>query len=267
MVPTVDGRTHTFVNVGVYDGLSVMQDQESKTLWNHITGEALYGPHVGVTLGPVGNLLQMNVAGALALDPNTHIAISNRRYAVGDRLLGTEFGLAGGENRMPGMFPAEPDPAAGPSADMMLLPPFVPTLGTEDRRRPRMDLGLGVWTETTYRYYPMERIRERGDALIDELDGRKIAVFIDPDTYTPAALFLNSTRERPQQLFTRWYGFALTFPGVEVFGELGVSFKTRDQLGRNRPPPLQSLTDSDFKRSCELCAMEPYDILDSLKCY
>ena len=38
---------HHFENVGLYDGLFVMQDVESKTLWNHITGQALYGPHVG----------------------------------------------------------------------------------------------------------------------------------------------------------------------------------------------------------------------------
>ena len=25
--------------------------------------------------------------------------------------------------------------------------------------------------------------------------------------------------ERPQQVFTRWYGFALTFPGTEVLGQ------------------------------------------------
>ena len=50
-----------FDNVGLYDGLFVMQDVETKTLWNHITGEALYGPRVGSTLGPVGNLLQINV--------------------------------------------------------------------------------------------------------------------------------------------------------------------------------------------------------------
>ena len=25
--------------------------------------------------------------------------------------------------------------------------------------------------------------------------------------------------QRPQQMFTRWYGFSLTFPGCEVFGE------------------------------------------------
>jgi hypothetical protein len=25
--------------------------------------------------------------------------------------------------------------------------------------------------------------------------------------------------ERPQQIFTRWYGFALTFPASEIFGQ------------------------------------------------
>jgi hypothetical protein len=25
--------------------------------------------------------------------------------------------------------------------------------------------------------------------------------------------------ERPQQVFTRWYGFALTYPGCEIFGK------------------------------------------------
>jgi hypothetical protein len=73
---------------------------------------------------------------------------------------------------------------------------------------------------------------------------------VDPETNTPAALFVNASSatmqgngirldsgaimrdgvlfnrsgkrelmERPQQVFTRWYGFALTFPGCEVFGQ------------------------------------------------
>jgi len=50
-----------FDNVGLYDGLFVMQDRETRTLWNHITGEALYGPMVGRTLGPLGNVVQMTV--------------------------------------------------------------------------------------------------------------------------------------------------------------------------------------------------------------
>jgi hypothetical protein len=127
---------------------------------------------------------------------------------------------------------------------------FIPTLGKEDPRRPRMELGLGVWTGATRRYYPMQRIRERGRAFIDQLDGRKVLIYIDSETNTPAALFVNAssaemqdnevrldnrsavrsgvlfdrggkrqTAERPQQVFTRWYGFALTFPECEVFGQ------------------------------------------------
>ena len=218
-----------------------MQDAETKTLWNHITGEAMYGPLAGRTLGPIGNLLQMNVKQALAMDAKTQIAISDRIYFVG----GHQFGSAGspgggGVARLGG----------GPNPNAEMGARFIPTLGKEDSRRPRMELGLGVWTVATHRYYPMERIGERGGAIVDQLDGRKVLVYIDPETNTPAALFINASKatmqdqeirlengavvrdgvlfnrvgkrqkeERPQQVFTRWYGFALTFPGCEVFGQ------------------------------------------------
>jgi hypothetical protein len=126
---------------------------------------------------------------------------------------------------------------------------FARTLDKEDQRRPRMELGLGVWTTATHRYYPMERIRDRGRAFVDQLDGRKVLIYIDPETNTPAVLLINASSakiqdsevhlnngmivrngvlfdsggkrakaDRPQQVFTRWYGFALTFPGCEIFG-------------------------------------------------
>jgi hypothetical protein len=78
-----------FENVGLYDGLFVMQDSETKTLWNHSTGEAMYGPRVGRTLGPLDNVLQMNVKQALTLDPNMKVAISDRAYFVNGRQLGS----------------------------------------------------------------------------------------------------------------------------------------------------------------------------------
>jgi len=112
-----------------------------------------------------------------------------------------------------------------------------------------MDMGLGIWTQTTRRYYPVQRIRERGGAFIDRLDGRRVLIYLDPETDVPAALFVDARSaevqgtdirldkgsvvrsgalfgrsgkreavEHPQQVFTRWYGFALTFPGCEVFG-------------------------------------------------
>ncbi len=241
MVPTIDGRLHHFSNVGLYDGVFVMQDAESKTLWNHITGEALYGPLVGRNLGPVGNLLQMNVKQALAMDPKVQVAISDRIYFAGGRQFGSAGspGTGGAVSRVNG-----PNPNAEMSAR------FILTLGKEDPRRPRMELGLGIWTGATRRYYPMERIRERGRAFMDQLDGRKVLIYIDPETNTPAAMFVNASSarmqdsevrfdngsavrsgvlfdhrgkrraaERPQQVFTRWYGFALTFPGSEVFGQ------------------------------------------------
>ncbi|MBI2150683.1 MAG: hypothetical protein HYU27_08790, partial [Acidobacteria bacterium] len=213
-----------------------------------------YGPLVGRALGPVSNLLQTNVKQALESDPGMQIAISNRAYVAGGRQLGTAggFGPGRGAGAAPG---AGPGAAAGPrpnpgNPSAQLSPMFIETLGKEDTRRPRMDMGLGIWTGKTRRYYPMERIRERGEAFVDQLDGRKVAIYIDPETAAPAALFIDGksarlqgkeirldngavirsgvlvdskgkrqNAERPQQMFTRWYGFALTFPGSEVFGQ------------------------------------------------
>jgi hypothetical protein len=216
-----------FDNVGLYDGLFVMQDRESKTLWNHITGEALFGPHVGRSLGPVGNVLQMTVEEALEYDPGMQVAISERPYT--------------GRSGVPGQGTL--------SDDAQLSSMFIETLGQEDSRRPRMDMGLGIWTEDTRRYYPMEEIRARAP-FIDEIDGRTALIFVESRSATPTALFVDANSaaidgsavrldtgavvragvlldeqgnrleaERPQQIFTRWYGYALTFPGSEVFGE------------------------------------------------
>lgn len=223
-----------------------MQDAESRTLWNHITGEAMYGPLVGRALGPVSNLLHMTVEQALEMDRSTRVAISERAYVAGGRRFGTASSgpRVGGSGRGAGTAPRP-----GPRPDAVMADRFAATLGTEDARRPRMDLGLGIWTGTTSRYYPMERIRERGDAFIDRVDGRTVLVYVDRESNVPAALFVDAERaaweaddvalddgsmvrsgvlvdpngethhvERPQQMFTRWYGFSLTFPGCDVFG-------------------------------------------------
>jgi hypothetical protein len=235
LVPTIDGKMHHFNNVGLYDALFVMQDTESKTLWSHITGEALYGPLVGRSLGPIRNLLQTRVDRALEEDPKTRIAISDRPYFV------------------PGK-PATPGGPTGPrnnlAPEAQLQDFFIRTLGQEDHRRPRMDVGLGIWTAKTSRYYPMSQIREHGSAFMDQIEGRQVLIYIDPDTNSPAAMFVNSAHaatndkevhldngailrkgvlldrngrrqvaDLPQQMFTRWYGFALTFPGCEVSGQ------------------------------------------------
>ena len=185
----------------------------------------------------------MNVKQALEQDPKTEIAISDRVYFAGRKQFGTAAGGLG-PGRGSGQGPE------GPNPDSVMADRFRGTLGKEDQRRPRMELGLGVWTAKTRRYYPVARIRERGGAFLDQLDGRPVLIYIDRESNTPAALFVKSASakmqdkdvlldngfivrtsvlldrngkrvemERPQQIFTRWYGFALTFPGSEVFGQ------------------------------------------------
>jgi hypothetical protein len=165
------------------------------------------------------------------------VAISDRQYFVGEKIFGTAPGFLGGRGA---------ERWAPENLNAQIVPAFVPTLGREDTRRPRMDIGLGVWTGSTHRYYPMELLRRRG-AFIDQIEGRSLLVYIEPETATPAAIFVRSkgattegrdvrldngvivrmgvlldrngnrqNAERPQQLFTRWYGFSLTFPGCEI---------------------------------------------------
>ncbi len=239
LVPTVNGKSAQFATAGVYDGLMVMQDAITGTLWNHVTGEALYGPAVGTTLGPPGNVLHATVRQLVASAPDARIAISDRVYFAGGKRHGTVEGIS-----LLGRRHGRPDPRTA------LSDVFTATLGSEDARRPRMDLGLGIWWDGGSRYYPRDLIREQGHALLDRIGGRTLLVYIDPSTSTPAAMFVNAAIarvdktvirldngksgtirdgvlvdsggrriavERPQQVFTRWYGFALTFPGTSLY--------------------------------------------------
>ena len=138
-----------------------MEDHETETLWNHVTGEAIHGPLSGADLAG-GNLLQMNVRQAIAMDSEIQVAISGRPYASSRRLT--------------------PD-----NLDVAMPRRFISTLGREDTRRPRMDIGLGVWLGGSSRYYSMEAIRQKGNAFIDEFGGRQLMVYIQPESATPAA--------------------------------------------------------------------------------
>ena len=228
-----------FDNVGLYDALFVMQDQETKTLWNHITGEALYGPLVGTSLGPIGNLFQLSVEQALLRDPSMPIAISNSPYFVNSQAFGATGPLAAGGRGMGGRRLND---------DSQLSAAFAGSLGAEDDRLGRMELGLGIVTNDTVRFYTLDAIRNTG-SLIDVVDGRNMLVFMDQTTFTPAALFVDAASaaiedqevrldtgevvrlgllfdaagnrvmaDRPQQLFSRWYGFSMTFPESQIYG-------------------------------------------------
>ncbi len=224
MTPIIDGAVHHFRSRGLYDGLSLMGDEETGSLWNHITGKSVYGPLQGTSL-PVYNLLHTNVKQVLEAYPDIDVAISERP-------------VRGRGGRM----------APGSGQTRQLSSGFRATIVEEDTRRPTMEIGLGLWSGSTARYYSMEVLRDAGSAVVDTLAGRTVVVYLESESYTMAALYADASAakltdagldisgvgmlrdgvlkgtdgsrleiERPLQLFTRWYGFALTFPGTTIY--------------------------------------------------
>ena len=221
LTPTVAGETHHFRTTGIYNGLSMLRDAETGSIWNHITGDAVYGPLMGERL-PIYNLLHTSVEALLASDPDAWVAISDRPI-----------------RRRPTFRDRVP----------FLRQGFRETIVEEDTRRPTMEIGLGVWAESGARFYPLETVQASNGALIDDFDGKRLLVYVEPGFGVLAAYFVESSAvdvdgseirlaggvtvrdgvltnqegepidgARPMQMFTRWYGFALTFPETDIFG-------------------------------------------------
>ena len=235
LIPEIDGQVHTFTEQGLYDGLFLMMDHETGTRWNHMTGEAVHGPLLGTRL-TLENVLHTTVAQALAEHPDAQVAWSEHPEAIrrsGDGG-GTLTRLLSRITGVPDMFPG--------------------TMGEEDDRRERMEMGLGLWTDDLARYYPMPTVEANGNLLFDALDGRRVLVYYDPTAHALTAehteaeearwdgdvLLLSNgdrvedgvlfgpdgarkDRDRPLQVFTRWYGFSLTFPETEIFEKPPIS--------------------------------------------
>ncbi len=210
--------------------MSLMGDHQTGSYWDHVTGECLYGPLKGRRL-ELAPLRHMQVDQALAQYPDARIARSR---------LPLPFGLAVGLMKI----------LVRLSRGRFLPPRFVGSMGAEDPRRPRLEMGLGVWTDRISRYYPLDVLKERGGVLLDVLDNRKLLIYLDPISGTPTPLFADVQdarwegndlclddgaiirdgrlsdpagdelpTERPLHLFARWYGFSLTFPKCEIYGD------------------------------------------------
>ena len=235
LIPRVGDAVHTFTEQGLYDGLFLMWDHESGTRWNHMTGEAVHGPLVGERL-EIENVLHTTVEQVLAEDPDAIMAWSEhpsalQRSGEGPGLLSR---LLEAIREVPDMFPG--------------------TMGEEDDRRDRMEMGIGIWEDESAKYYPMPAIRESGDAIMDDFAGSHVLIYYDPTAralsaeVTDAESFAwdgrvlrlsngdrieegilygaagaRKERNRPLQVFTRWYGFSLTFPETEVYEPRPVS--------------------------------------------
>lgn len=191
--PMIDGRLHHFREVGVYNGQMIFRDDESGTLWNHVTGEALHGPLIGTTL-PVSTLAFTTVQEARASTPDLPMLVSGQHRWM-QRIM---------------RFVVEH--ILGDGARQWLPPHFVRSLPeTIDERLPRMTMGLAVVVDRVAMFYPMPMVKAGHTVSFGE---RTLQLGMQgPYPYAQ----WQDDGSRPFQLFTRWYAFILTYP----HGELG----------------------------------------------
>ncbi len=166
-------------------------DDETRTYWDHITGKAVHGPLEGHQLEtwPIHITTAEN---AQKTWPDLEISISRHRSFLSLVVRAvSRLGFVG-----------------------RFLPPFfVRTMGSEDLRRPRMELGLGVVVDGEARFYPQSSIEGR---LVDIWGQRNLIVSRGELDGLLRAVWETDGRE-PFQLLARWYGFSLTYPGCQIF--------------------------------------------------
>lgn len=228
--PRYQDRVYTFAAQGYYEVMVLLADQQTQSYWNHLTGSCIHGPMAGAALERLNTLTSMRAIDALAAYPNARIAVM-------DGMTDEEMTTAERWNRV---YRLPDEPNYGEE--------LLDTIATEDPRLPRHDMGLGVWTATTRRYYPILRLYEQHNVIFDQVDGRRIVIIFNQEVGLPAIFYFDTDHveirgdefilnsharyrqgrlyiddqpikpERPNHNMIRWYAFASIFPDCDIYG-------------------------------------------------
>lgn len=186
----VDGKVHQFSAGGLYNGLVLLVDDETNTYWDHMTGEALYGPLVGRILSRWG-LQYTTVGAAVENDPALQVLRPRPVSLVAFLMRWLHRSAIGKKGFLP--------------------PGFRKTMAEVDPRLPEMEQGLGVIIDGQARFYATRNI---GEGITDDWDGKILKVEVGVVDRVPFAVWGDG--ERPLQIFARWYGFSFNYPGCSV---------------------------------------------------
>ncbi|WP_170109470.1 DUF3179 domain-containing (seleno)protein [Melghirimyces profundicolus] len=194
MVPVIDGKEFHFRCVGVHNGIAMLQDRETDSYWNHVTGECVEGPLKGKKMDML-LLGQMTARQALKKYPNLHLSLAKQSWL--HRMLTPIMNYFGKH----GIYP----------------PGYKKTIIKRDERLPDMTSGVGVFTKEEQKFYPIDTIEKAGGKLSDRLAGRPVTVIVDEDGF-PEAYYEDTEdgEDIPQYLYTRWFGFSITYPGCKI---------------------------------------------------
>lgn len=171
----------------------MLGDRETRTHWDHITGEAFKGRLAGRRLD-VWPIQMTTVAAALAEDPELVALPSTMRTF--------RWWLA--QKLYPRFINSKP---------WIPAPFYLSMTAPIDPRLDRSTQGLGVVAGERSKYYPVGVIPSGG--LDDDWNGRVLHVERGKLDGVPRATWAD-TGEQPMQLLSRWYGFSFTYPACEV---------------------------------------------------
>ena len=193
MSPFINDKVYHFREIGVYNGQQIFEDSETLTLWNHLTGEALWGKLVGNTLNYIGSLTMSTFQEELRNNPTLKIYISGKKklYQLIMRFVIKKILGSHNKNWLP--------------------PHFQKTLPPLNNSLPKMTMGLAVKINNTTVFYPIDSIKENVNTHTIE----NIVIEIRMKNKIPMAVTENG--DIPFQLFTRWYAFILTYPKGKLY--------------------------------------------------
>ena len=175
-----------------------MRDEETGSVWDHITGECFQGPLAGEWLD-FWHVSLTNVAAELTSHPETILLKSDYRSlkSLVMKLVSKRLGY----NRK----------------GTILALRFRKSMHKAiDPRLPEGEQGLGLVDGTEQgKFYPVKMIPKGGE-VIDEWLGHKVRINRNALDGVPFATWLE-TGEEPMQLLSRWYGFSFTYPDCEIY--------------------------------------------------
>ncbi|MCK6579571.1 MAG: DUF3179 domain-containing protein [Anaerolineae bacterium] len=225
--PRLNGRLLHFQRRGAYDGLMLIFDEETGSYWQHIRGKCLYGPSAGARL-PMLAATRMMTAREAAQHREAWLPVHD--------LSETQRHFAHSMEKM----------RANPATVEAVI---AASIGAEDTRRPRFELGLGVWAESGTLFVPVSTLYAQNNAVVTRFGGRGLVIYVAEDAISPTAVYAETETarwegdalrldggrvirhdalyesreaavprlvERPNQLLVRWFGFSSTFPGCAV---------------------------------------------------
>jgi len=227
--PFVNGQMLHFIVAGVYDGMMLMADKETGTYWDHITGKGLFGKYENQQLEILQSHQILTTEEVLKHHPNCLYGASKLNF-------------------FQKLFNYFQNFKTDISGKGFLPPGFRDSMSKIDPRLPEMEMGLGLWIDSKAKFYPTKLLKDNGNFLFDQFNGRPILVYISPTTHIPSVLYIskkssaffennklvfqngdyliggnlytskNEKREfsSPNHIYSRWYGFVSTFVGCEL---------------------------------------------------